>query len=100
MRTGLPFLTAIGRSDTRRYQCSPGFEPVAIFDALTRQDGLDLPSIEEQRMEEQTEEGERVKDAMQPPPKILQDSTETLDRFGQQVDVKPSNALLVGLNPT
>ncbi len=47
-------------ANTFAYVISRALQPVAIFDVLTRQDGLDLPSMEEQR-----EEGIlRVEDAM------------------------------------
>src|SRR6201991_985753 len=49
-------------ANTLAYVVSRGLQPIPIFDILTRQDGVDLPSMEEQR-----EEGVlRVEDAMQP----------------------------------
>jgi CIC family chloride channel protein len=44
------------------YLISRTFQPVPIFDLLTRQDGLDLPSMEEVREEDPL----RVEDAMRP----------------------------------
>ena len=59
---------------------SRGLQPVAIFDVLTRQDGLDLPSMEEQR-----EEGIlRVEDAMRPATGPVLDAEETLDHAFQR----------------
>ena len=48
------------------YLISRTFQPVPIFDLLTRQDGLDLPSMEEQREAAVL----RLEDAMRPPPSI------------------------------
>ncbi len=39
-------------ANTFAYVISRGLQPIAIFDMLTRQDGLDLPSMEEQREED------------------------------------------------
>ena len=41
----LPVIVA----NTLAYVISRGLQPIAIFDVLTRQDGIDLPSMEEQR---------------------------------------------------
>src|SRR5206468_9400646 len=49
-------------ANTVAYLISRGLQPTAIFDLLTRQDGLELPSMEEQREEDIL----RVEDAMQP----------------------------------
>src|SRR5262249_14591787 len=50
-------------ANTVAYVISRSLQPVPIFDVLTRQDGLVLPSLEEQREEQIL----RVEDAMQPP---------------------------------
>ena len=50
-------------ANTFAYLVSRSLQPTPIFDILTRQDGLDLPSLEEQR--EQTVLC--VEDAMRPP---------------------------------
>ena len=49
-------------ANTFAYVISRGLQPVPIFDLLTRQDGLELPSMEEQREEDIL----RVEDAMRP----------------------------------
>ncbi len=49
-------------SNTIAYLISRHYESVGLFDRLSRQDGIDLPSMEEQREEETL----RVEDAMQP----------------------------------
>ena len=54
----LPVIVA----NTIAYVISRALQPIAIFDALTRQDGLELPSMEEQREEDIL----RVEDAMRP----------------------------------
>ncbi len=49
-------------ANTIAYLLSRSLQPVPIFDLLTRQDGLELPSMEEQREERLL----RVEDAMRP----------------------------------
>jgi chloride channel protein, CIC family len=88
----LPVMVA----NTFAYLISRGLQPIPIFDVLTRQDGLDLPSMEEQR-----EEGVlRVEDAMRPVTGPVLDAEETLDRAIQRLDGKSPDVLLVRLNPT
>jgi len=87
----LPVMVA----NTFAYLIARGLQPVPIFDVLTRQDGLDLPSTEEQR-----EEGIlRVEDAMRPVPGAVLDADDTVDRGFQRLDEKSTDALLVRLNP-
>src|SRR5579864_5468233 len=50
-------------ANTLAYLISRSLQPVPIFDLLTRQDGLELPSLEEQREENIL----RVEDAMKAP---------------------------------
>jgi CIC family chloride channel protein len=88
----LPVMVA----NTFAYVISRGLQPVPIFDVLTRQDGLDLPSMEEQR-----EEGIlRVEDAMRPATGPVLDAEETLERALQSLDEKSPDVLLVRLNPS
>jgi len=88
----LPVMVA----NTFAYLISRGLRPVPIFDVLTRQDGLDLPSMEEQR-----EEGIlRVEDAMRAATGPVLDAEETLERAFQRVDEKTPDVLLVRLRPT
>jgi chloride channel protein, CIC family len=88
----LPVMVA----NTFAYLISRGLQPIPIFDVLTRQDGLDLPSMEEQR-----EEGIlRVEDAMRPATAPVLDAEETLERAFQTLDEKSPDALLVRLNPS
>jgi CIC family chloride channel protein len=88
----LPVMVA----NTFAYVISRALQPVPIFDVLTRQDGLDLPSMEEQR-----EEGIlRVEDAMRPATDPVLDADQPLERAFQGLDEKSPDVLLVRLNPT
>ena len=83
-------------ANTFAYVISRRLQPMAIFDVLTRQDGLDLPSMEEQR-----EEGIlRVEDAMRPAPGAVLDSQEVLDHLFRRLDEKSPDVLLVRLDPS
>jgi chloride channel protein, CIC family len=83
-------------ANTFAYVISRGLQPTAIFDVLTREDGLDLPSMEEQR-----EEGIlRVEDAMRPIEDPVLDAQESLDRALQLSGKASSDVLLVRLNPS
>ena len=83
-------------ANTFAYVISRAMRPTAIFDVLTRQDGLDLPSMEEQREQDIL----RVEDAMQPPKGPVLDAQETLDRVLQLAEKSPSDLLLVRMSPT
>ena len=88
-------------ANTIAYVISRGLQPIAIFDLLTRQDGLELPSMEEQR-----EEGIlRVEDAMRTVEGPVLEAEETLDQALQKATPSidgPSIAedLLVRLSPS
>jgi len=56
-------IVAVILANTLSYVISRALQPTPIFDLLTRQDGLELPSMEEQREEKVL----RVEDAMRPP---------------------------------
>ena len=87
----LPVIVA----NTLAYVVSRGLQPVAIFDVLTRQDGLDLPSMEEQR-----EEGIlRVEDAMRPVGDPVLEGEETIGSVLGQAEKASSDILLVRLSP-
>ena len=82
-------------ANTFAYVISRGLQPNAIFDVLTRQDGLELPSMEEQR-----EEGIlRVEDAMKPPQDAVLDGQQTLASALEEADKAASLDLLVCLSP-
>jgi chloride channel protein, CIC family len=84
-------------ANTFAYVISRALQPVAIFDALSRQDGLELPSMEEQREESIL----RVEDAMQPPARIVLDAGDSLEKASKLAEqVQAEEVLLVRFNPT
>jgi CIC family chloride channel protein len=84
-------------ANTFAYVISRGLQPIAIFDLLTRQDGLELPSMEEQR-----EEGVlHVEDAMRPVDGAVLDGQETVDQALLAAgDGSTEEALLVRMSPS
>lgn len=95
----LPVLIA----NTFAYLISRSLQPVAIFDVLTRQDGVELPSMEEQR-----EEGTlRVEDAMRPATRAALDTVlnandtveQVFQRWGAKLPDVRDDIRLVRLNP-
>ncbi len=95
----LPVIVA----NTIAYLISRGLQPVPIFDVLTRQDGLELPSMEELREEDVPQ----VEDAMRPAKGPVLDGDDAVSRAIQQIDVQTTgqttgqttDALLVRLSP-
>jgi len=83
-------------ANTFAYVISRALQPTAIFDVLTRQDGLDLPSMEEQREENIL----RVEDAMQPPAGPVLDAEQPLENVLRQIEESPSEIFLVRLQPS
>jgi CIC family chloride channel protein len=82
-------------ANTIAYVISRGLQPIAIFDVLTRQDGLELPSMEEQR-----EEGIlRVEDAMHPPEGPVLDGQETVVQALVKAEASSADEFLVRLGP-
>jgi CIC family chloride channel protein len=88
----LPVIVA----NTIAYVISRGLQPIAIFDVLTRQDGLELPSTEEQREEDIL----RVEDAMRPAEGPVLDAQETVDQALRAVEPSPAEEFLVRLSPS
>ena len=83
-------------ANTFAYVISRGLQPIPIFDMLTRQDGLDLPSMEEQR-----EEGIlRVEDAMRRAEGRVLDAAKTVDEALREVDHSEVEEVLVRLGPS
>ncbi len=81
-------------ANTVAYVISRGLQPIAIFDLLTRQDGLELPSMEEQR-----EEGVlRVEDAMRAVEDPVLDALETVDQAVKKSEGAAGDDLLVRLS--
>ena len=72
-----------------------GLQPTPIFDLLTRQDGLELPSLEEQR--EQTVL--RVEDAMKPAPSPVLSSEDSVDQAMRRLHDLSGN-FLVRMTPS
>jgi CIC family chloride channel protein len=83
-------------ANTFAYVISRALQPTAIFDVLTRQDGLDLPSMEEQREENVL----RAEDAMQPPTAPVLDAEQPLENVLRQIEESPSEMFLVRLQPS
>ena len=82
-------------ANTFAYVISRGLQPVAIFDVLTRQDGLDLPSMEEQREESIL----RVEDAMRTLEGPVLEAHTTVDAALTQAEKSGAENLLVRLSP-
>jgi CIC family chloride channel protein len=83
-------------ANTIAYVISRALQPIPIFDLLTRQDGLELPSMEELREEDILQ----VEDAMQPANAPLVDAEDTLEKAIRAVDQATTDYLLVRLSPT
>ncbi|HZQ68020.1 MAG TPA: chloride channel protein [Terriglobales bacterium] len=88
----LPVIVA----NTIAYVISRSLQPTPIFDLLTRQDGLDLPSLEEQREESIL----RVEDAMQVAPTPVLDAAETVSEASARVQQSAADLFLVRLRPS
>lgn len=88
----VPVIVAVAFS----YIISRSLQRVPIFDLLTRQDGLDLPSMEEQREESIL----RVEDAMQPPPLPILSSEEAIKDAVLRIQQSQANTFLVRCTPS
>ena len=78
-------------SNTIAYLISRRFQPTPIFDLLSRQDGLDLPSLEEERELSIL----RVEDAMEPWSSFYLSGFETLADARRQIESSASDFFLV-----
>jgi len=78
------------------YLVSRGLTDIPIFDMLTRQDGLILPSLEEDREEAIL----RVEDAMLAVPSTILSAQDYLDASARRVQDSPDSTFLVRLHPT
>ncbi len=83
-------------ANTFAYVVSRWLQPVPIFDLLTRQDGLILPSLEEEREETIL----RVEDAMLPVPVVILSAQDYVDANFHRVQNSPEAAFLVRLHPS
>lgn len=73
------------------YVISRTLQPVPILDLLSRQDGLNLPSLEEQR-----EEGVlRVEDAMLPTPQLILGSGESASQAAKRTNSAEADLFLI-----
>jgi CIC family chloride channel protein len=83
-------------ANTVAYVISRGLQPIAIFDLLTRQDGVELPSMEEER-----EEGVlHVEDAMQLADGRVVEARETVRSALRLAEKSSADNLLVKLAPS
>jgi CIC family chloride channel protein len=88
----LPVIVA----NTFAYVVSRSLQPTPIFDLLTRQDGLALPSLEELREEETP----HVEDAMHPPPAVVFDDSHSIEEAHARIANDTVEDLLVRMTPT
>ncbi len=82
-------------ANTLAYVISRGLQPMPIFDLLTRQDGLDLPSLEEQREQRVL----RVEDAMKPAPTPVLEAKDSVEQALLRVQDLPGT-FLVRMSPS
>jgi len=87
----LPVIVA----NTFSYLVSRSLQSIPIFDLLTRQDGLILPSLEEEREETIL----RVEDAMLPIPAIILNAQDYVDANAHRIHDSPDSTFLVRLHP-
>jgi len=83
-------------ANTVAYVLSRSLQPVPIFDLLSRQDGLDLPSMEEQREENLL----RIEDAMRQLDAPILDSRESVQQANERIQQSASDVFLVRFNPS
>ena len=83
-------------ANTFAYVISRGLMPTPIFDVLSRQDGVELPSMEEQREESIL----RVEDAMQPPTDPILNPDDSLEKAERLAAQSSRDVLLVRMRPS
>lgn len=83
-------------ANTLAYLISRQLQPIPIFDLLSRQDGVELPSMEEQRDEAVL----RIEDAMQPQPALILSGTQTVDSAITAAAGSGDKVLLVTQQPS
>jgi CIC family chloride channel protein len=83
-------------ANTFSYLVSRGLQDIPIFDLLTRQDGLILPSLEEDREEAIL----RVEDAMLPVPKTILNAQDYVDASARRVQDSTDSTFLVRMHPS
>jgi chloride channel protein, CIC family len=83
-------------ANTVSYLVSRSLQAIPIFDLLTRQDGLILPSLEEERDETIL----RVEDAMLPAPKTILNAQDYVDDSARRVQDSTESVFLVRMHPS
>jgi chloride channel protein, CIC family len=83
-------------ANTFSYLVSRGLQSIPIFDLLTRQDGLILPSLEEEREETIL----RVEDAMLPVPTTILSAQDYVDANARRIQDSADSIFLVRLHPS
>jgi len=83
-------------ANTFSYVVSRGLQTIPIFDLLTRQDGLILPSLEEEREETIL----RVEDAMLPVPAVILSAQDYVDANFRRVQDSADSTFLVRMSPS
>jgi chloride channel protein, CIC family len=83
-------------ANTFSYLISRSLQTVPIFDMLTRQDGLILPSLEEDREETIL----RVEDAMLPAPATILSADDYVDANARRVQDSTDSSFLVRMHPS
>jgi CIC family chloride channel protein len=78
-------------SNTIAYLISLKYQPVPLFDLLSRQDGLELPSLEEEREEESL----RVEDAMHASPAPPLRAESTIEQARPEIEESKQEWLLI-----
>jgi CIC family chloride channel protein len=82
-------------ANTFAYVVSRSLQPIPIFDLLTRQDGLVLPSLEEEREEAIL----RIEDAMLPPPPVILSSGDYIDAATRRAQASSQVIFFVRMEP-
>lgn len=80
-------------ANTIAYLLSRGLQPEPIFELFTHQDGLDLPSMEEQR----EDIGLHLEDALRPIDVPVLRGSDSLEHAAQTLSARPSSAFLIQL---
>jgi chloride channel protein, CIC family len=83
-------------ANTFAYLVSRSLQPTPIFDLLTRQDGLVLPSLEEEREETIL----RVEDAMHPAPAIILSAADYIDAAARRAQNSGQAIFPVRMQPS
>jgi CIC family chloride channel protein len=83
-------------ANTFSYVVSRSLQSIPIFDLLTRQDGLILPSLEEEREEAIL----RVEDAMLPVPATILSAEDYVDANAHRIQDSNDPAFLVRMHPS